>query len=101
MHLHSPVVLSGWLLYPSELSDSMLPACMVLTAHSQLSPLGLGLVLLHRGRLVPAAGAVRRHHAACVVSRRGFGLRLEAQLIQACFDKVKRVCCEKHLHSKL
>lgn len=77
MHVRSLMVLPGWLLHPAELSDWMLPDSVVLTAHSQLSPHGLGP--LYRGHLVPAAGAVYRQHTACEVSRRGFGLQLEAQ----------------------
>jgi len=99
MRLHSPAVLPGWLLYPSGLSDSLLPACVVLPAHAQLSLLRPGL--LWGGCCVRAAGAVLSQCTACVLPGRCFALRLEAPLIQACFDKVKCVCCEKHLHSKL
>lgn len=77
MHVHSLMVLPGSLLYPSELSDLMLPDSVELTAHSQLSPLGLGL--FYRGHLVSAASAVHRQQAACEMSRKGFGFRLEAQ----------------------
>lgn len=89
-HPHGRAVLPGWLVRAVG-PDA---PCLVLPAHSRLPPRGLGPVLPSWGRRVPAAGALQ-------VSRRGFGLRLEAQMIQARFDKVKRVCCEKHLHSKL
>lgn len=96
MHLHGPVAFIS-----IRAVRLVLLACVLLPADSPRSPLGLGLLLPYGERLVPAAGAARRHSAACVVLRRCFGLQLELQLIQACFDKVKCVCCEKHLHSKL
>lgn len=101
VNLHSPAVLLGRFCHPSHLSDLILLTYVVFTSHSKLCLLGLVLLLLHKVHLVCTAGVVHRHHVAWVLQWRCFGLCLEAQLIQACFDKAKCVCCEKHLHSKL
>lgn len=81
MHPHSPLVLPECLLYLSELSEWRLPASLLMLR----SHCWAGAAL--QGSLFPTAGAVT---GPMQPGGRGFGLWMNVQLIQTCFDKAKR-----------